>query len=234
MGPVPVRYGYATFEEFLPEPFPMQKVAVEDMQKVATALAFQINLAQEFRVPAGLAMNPMRIRKPHLYPVPHSPLFDFERSAAGAEWIDDLAGLALRVRDQHSPDRVVMAHMDWCARNLRLGESGLLAVYDMDSLAVVPETTAVGQAAASWRLVLEDDDEIHPSLDELLTYIDQYQAARGSRFSEQEKVAAIAARLWLIAYTARCEHCGNPDGSSAIPRLRRDGALFKNILTAYV
>ena len=49
--------------------------------------------------------------------MPHSPSFDFEATAAGAQWIDDLARAALPCAD--FGDRVV-AHTDWSARNVRL------------------------------------------------------------------------------------------------------------------
>ena len=86
---------------------------------------------------------------------PHSPLFDFEASAGGAEWIDDVARLALDARDSDATPRVV-AHTDWSARNVRLRADGVRAIYDADSLSLVAGqfwflhiVNGLGQLAAS-------------------------------------------------------------------------------------
>ena len=98
---------------------------------------------------APLAMHPMATPVDHLYPEPHSPLFDFEATRRGAEWIDDLASTALMARDSDETAPVV-AHTDWSARNVRVWPDGIRAIYDADSLSLVPESTAVGIAAATW------------------------------------------------------------------------------------
>ena len=94
----------------------------------------------------------------------------------------------------------------------------------------VPETTAVGQAAASWRLTREDQDEVYSSLDALLEYVGCYKAANGQLFSDPERAAALASGLWLLAYTARCEYAMDPEGHSALPQLRQDEDRFRTFL----
>jgi len=91
----------------------------------------------------GLGDNPLRQPYEGLLPLPHSPLFDFDATAAGAEWIDELAR---RAKPLLGLGRVVVAHTDWAARNVRLSARGILAVYDLDSLAVGPLPAALGPA----------------------------------------------------------------------------------------
>src|SRR5206468_2199085 len=87
---------------------------------------------------------------------------------AASAWIDSVAADATAVRDQVGatlPD--VIAHCDWAARNIRLGpdpvgaypplqrkirthRESVVAIYDCDSLALLPEAEAVGMAACTW------------------------------------------------------------------------------------
>ena len=109
-----------------------------------------------------------------LYGTPHSPLFDFERTGAGAESIDDLARRAKTVHDRDTSPLVV-AHTDWSARNVRFDEDGLLAIYDWDSLALVKEATALGQAAMTWSVTADPGGTEFPDLDSVLGYIADYE-----------------------------------------------------------
>src|SRR5205085_665002 len=81
-----------------------------------------------------------------LYPVPHSPRFDFAATAPGAEWIDALmrdarAGLAAL-----PPGVDVVAHGDWRVQNPSLRGGMIDAVYDWDSLAAPPELGALADS----------------------------------------------------------------------------------------
>ena len=110
---------------------------------------------------------------------------------------------------------------------MRLSPKGLIVAYDWDSLAVVAETTAVGQAAATWSSLEADDPPLAPTAQDVATYIVSYEShARGASFSAAERDAAGAAALWVLAYTARCEHAltSNTDGPGrAQSRLRAEG-----------
>src|SRR5262249_4344120 len=66
-------------------------------------------------VVAPLALHPLATPVDGLYPEPHSPLFDFEATRSGAEWIDDLARVAVDARDSDRSEPVA-AHTDWSAR----------------------------------------------------------------------------------------------------------------------
>ena len=102
---------------------------------------------------AGLGQSPPARRDRPLpgtafYPVPHSPNFDFDGTAQGAEWIDRFAAQAKVVMSQEKV-RSVITHADWSARNIRIVDDRLVAAYD--SVASMTEATAVGQTALTWR-----------------------------------------------------------------------------------
>ncbi len=64
-----------------------------------------------------------------------------------------------------------MAHTDWSARNVRVWPDGIRAIYDADSLSLVPESTAVGIAAATWSAFGEEGEATAPSPDEAARWV---------------------------------------------------------------
>ncbi len=139
-----------------------------------------------------------------LWPRPHSPLFDFERTAAGAEAIDALAAEARRA--PRAGVRVV-GHFDWRAEHVRFEGNRAVAVYDWDSLHVDREPVVVGAAAhafcADWE---RDDVPAAPSVDELRAFVSEYEGARGRRFAGDERLTMAGSLVYSLAYTARCVH----------------------------
>jgi len=228
-GPVPLGGGWATVEEYLPDPG--QAALEEAMLTVsASGLADQIGRCRD-QDGGSLAGHPLRAVAGRLYPEPHSPLFDFEATAQGASWIDELAEAGKELRDAHQGQPVI-AHTDWSARNVRLGRDRVLAVYDWDSLALVPETSAVGQAAATWSAFGEVVEPIAPSAQQIAEFVRHYETSRGRTFTIEQRRAVGGAALWVLAYTARCEHAID-DGSGghrrARPRLEADGRLLLDL-----
>ena len=144
----------------------------------ATGLAKQIGLCRGLDG-AALRDHPLNASASTLYPEPHSPVFDFAATASGAEWIDELATRAKVLRDS-DPGEPVIAHTDWSARNVRMSTERVLVAYDWDSLALVPESTAVGQAAATWSATAEAGEEA-PSVAEIVEYVGRYEQGAGSR-----------------------------------------------------
>ncbi len=61
-----------------------------------------------------------------------------------------------------------------------MNETGLLAVYDWDSLSYVSEVIAVGQAAATWSAV--DGSRVAPPANEIAAYVASYEDAAVGRF----------------------------------------------------
>jgi hypothetical protein len=211
-----IRSAPAVAEALLPDPG-VSLVEEGVLEVSAAGLADQIARCRDLDEPR-LLQHPLRPSPAGVFPQPHSPVFDFAATADGATWIDDIAVRALAVRDAVTSPEVI-AHTDWSLRNIRIGHGGLLAVYDADSLAVVPEHHAVGQAAATWR-----NDGVSPNTPpepaELDRYLDAYGRARGLRLTDEERRGAVAAAVWNLAYIARCEHAIDPR-QERLPGTRR-------------
>jgi hypothetical protein len=168
---------------------------------VEVATATGLRPRREFLRPAGA-----------LWPRPHNVLFDFEATAAGAEWIDELARAALDGRDRCG--REVVGHTDWSAKHVRFDESlRPTALYDWDSVTVDREPVIVGTAAASFTYTEELGHTVvmWPSLDETLAFVDDYERARGGAFDAAERRAVGAACVYLRGYAARCTHAVGGD-----------------------
>ncbi len=223
-GPVPCGHGLATVETFVPDPG--QPDAFGDDERTASAEGLARVVASA-GLDHRLALHPLLAPVDGLYPTPHSPLFDFDATSEGAEWIDDLARLACAAK-QEVP--TVGAHTDWSARNVRLRADGVHALYDIDSMASVSLPTAVGEAAVNWRALGEVGEPTAPGIDEIDDYVDRFPIP----LSKAERRAALAASLWSLCYTARCEHAVDPGEQHnlrARPRLRDDAGRFRRALT---
>ena len=160
-----------------------------------------------------------------LWGEPHDLRFDFPGTAAGAEWIDELGRLA-RVRLAGVGDEgAVTGHLDWRVENLGFDGSEVVAIYDFDSLALAPEAVIVGQAAAGFSTDWRTGPASMPDLDEMASFVRDYEAARGRAFDARERDALDAANLYLCAYGARCQHSDQvrfavvPDGPVGWVRL---------------
>ena len=214
--------GYATFESYLADPG--QSSITRKMLGVSARGLARLAAHTKKLGSIGCELAPPDLPKDTLYPPPHSPLFDFEATGEGAEWIDDVAALALEdIRHERSEPHLM--HGDWSAANVRLSEIELLAVYDWDSLVFAPLSRAVGVAAATWSAWGETSEPVAPCADEVRRYVLEFERAFG-QLSEVQRKAAYAHALYCLAYTARCEHSVDPGGQShlrARPRLRSEG-----------
>ena len=87
----------------------------------------------------------------------------------------------------------------------------IVAAYDWDSLAFRPETELVGLSThgftADW--TLEGVPRI-PTADDIRSYVEDYQKARGRPFSKRERRSLFAYCVYFIAYGARCTHSLDP------------------------
>ena len=149
----------------------------------------------------------MATRAGDLWPTPHDGRFDFAATAAGAEWLDEIAGRARRVRDRDAGDLVV-GHTDWRVENMRLAsDRSVSAVYDWDSLKILREPALTGGVAHLFTSDFRVPERVQlPTLDEALAFIADYEAARGAPFSGEEHAVVCAALTYAMAYTARCEY----------------------------
>jgi hypothetical protein len=206
--PSPLGAGTATAEEFCvrgesrdghqPD---VRKALAAGLHRVIRALAACGN-------PAGLRSNDPPADA--LWPVPHSRLFDFEATARGAEYIDELAREARR-RMVPAGARVI-SHGDWRAEHVRFEGERISIAYDWDSLCTTWEPAAVGAAAhmfcADWSC---DDVAPAPTLDEAIAFVGDYEAERGEPFTSEERRLCGAAFGYAVAYTARCGHAAGVD-----------------------
>ncbi|MGH2970555.1 MAG: hypothetical protein ACRDLE_00190, partial [Gaiellaceae bacterium] len=119
-----------------------------------------------------------------LWPEPHNVLFDFEATAAGAEWIDEIAREA-RTRRDAAGGSLVIAHHDWTAKHVRFAGIRPTVVHDWDSMSIDYERIFVGNAAAHFTY----DDPL-PTVDESLLFIADYERARPSPFTREEQATA--------------------------------------------
>jgi len=164
-----------------------------------------------------------------LWPEPHDLRFDLRGTSAGAEWIDGAARAARATLSTTAvPD--VVGHLDWRVQNLGFIGHRVSAIYDWDSLALVPEAALVGGASVihpiDWRLELPDP---LPTLEQLDGFVADYEAARGASFGDDEHEVLAAGQRWVASYGARCQHSDDVlgvfpdvDHSRGWPRLLRE------------
>ena len=149
------RRGLVTWEEWLDEGVFRDAHQPEVRASMAATLARFIALA------TATGIRPSRPFFPgpggDLWPKPHNALFDFEATAKGAEWIDEIARQA-KLECEAAPGREVVGHTDWSAKHMRFdAELRPTALYDWDSVDTQAETRLVGAAAASFTYTEEVD-----------------------------------------------------------------------------
>jgi hypothetical protein len=192
---------------------------------LAAGLARMVDLARGFaRDSAFKCAWITALPEERVFPKPHSPLFDFEATHAGAEWIDDLARAARAVG--RSGERVI-GHFDWRVEHARFDGSALVATFDWDSLHAELEPIVVGASAHAFTADWERKEiEPAPSIEDVRAYVADYESARGKAFEAFERRALAASWVYSTAYTARCNHASGlaPGGRGDFrPILREHG-----------
>ncbi len=206
-GPTLLGAGIATAEEYRPgrwPDWPAQRTrecvaqGLFDFITSASALVGRVNVGAP-----GLLRPPTE----PLWPEPHSIRFDFETSAPGAEWIDEL-GAEARRRAQAIQAPLAVGHLDWRVENLGFDDSaGLCAIYDWDAVGEAPEAVIVRTSAASFSSDMAHYDVCPlPSVGDMRAFVADYEHARHQPFTPAERELLDAANLYLVAYGARCQH----------------------------
>jgi hypothetical protein len=196
LGPVRLDGGaFAVVQEWIEAP----QRDVHEPRARRTAAALLAELVRLAPRGEGLPAAFFGDRKP--FPPPHDSRFDFRRPDGA--WIDDAGRRALRA---YPPDAVprVVGHTDWSAKHFGWEDDRIRVVYDWpDSLALDGEERIVGQASvtfpATWDL------PVAPKLataEESDAFLAEYEEAAGRRL---ERGWVETARLYMIAYIARCE-----------------------------
>ncbi len=147
---------------------------------------------------------PYNLRRTQLWPTPHDLRFDL--TFAGGEWIDERAEVARETLERVG-GAMVVGHADWRVENVRLDRTQIVAIFDWDSVCIAPEAALVGANSANFTADWSDQAvDPYPSPDEMLAFVREYETARGHAFTSDEREVAKAARLYRLAYIARCEH----------------------------
>jgi hypothetical protein len=129
-------------------------------------------------------------------------------------FIDRHAALAQRAIKKSKLPRVA-AHLDWGVKNVRFRDDTVCAVYDWDSLHAASEAECAGRAAAQFTAQWDIPALLTPTPDEAKAFFEEYQNARGKRFSRAERTVAAAAARYLVAHVARLELAtGIPEGDN--------------------
>lgn len=197
---------------------------------IARALAELVRLAADFDDVGALSSSWYSSLAPgRAFPRPHSPLFDFERTQAGAEWIEALARAALAARDPLVGPRVI-GHYDFRVEHLRFAQGQVVTSYDWDSLHRDHEPVLVGLTAfnfaADWQ---RSPPAATPTLDEVRAFVAEYELARGAPFSTDERRLAAGSCVFAMSYRARCAHALGPERGEpgdARPALRDYGQVL--------
>jgi hypothetical protein len=196
------RRGLVTWEEWVDDG------SFRDAHEPAVRRALASTLARFVALASSTGVWPRRPFFPlgdeRLWPKPHNALFDFEASAEGAEWIDEIARAAKAVRD--SAGRDVVGHTDWAVKHFRFDDQlRPLVLYDWDSLDTQSETRIAGSAMASFTYTEElEVESLWPAPEESIAFLAEYEEARGTPFTVAEQQAARGAAVYLGAYVARC------------------------------
>lgn len=224
LAPTPLGLGHATVEELRVDGDWADAHDPAVRSKLAELLARLVELGRDVVDVRGLRPGLLsRVEEGRLWPRPHSTIFDFEATASGAEWIDELALRARRTLRSPAGERVV-GHVDWSVKHFRFRDGEVTAIYDWDSLAVDREPVIVGEAARGFTFTWRIPVPLAPSLDESRAFVSEYEAARGQPFTAAERETLGAAAVYALAYTARCEHClGRREPGNALAALAGHG-----------
>jgi Ser/Thr protein kinase RdoA (MazF antagonist) len=158
-------------------------------------------MLESVRLPSA---PPYNLPRTQLWPTPHDLRFDL--TLAGGEWIDERAEVA-RSTLERVGGAMVVGHADWRVENVRLDRTEIVAIFDWDSVCIAPEAALVGANSADFTSDWGDPAvDPYPSHDEMSAFVREYETARGHPFTSEEREVAEAARLYRLAYIARCEH----------------------------
>jgi hypothetical protein len=214
-GPAPLGQGLAIVEQFTDVGATADAHEPAVRRALATSLHAIVEACDPFVAATSLKPALLGGIEGALWPKPHSKLFDFGATSHGAEWIDEIAALAI---ERVVPaGRRVIGHSDWRQEHVRFIGRAPVAGYDWDSLCCGPEPTLLGIVAHSFCADYSRRGRRQaPTIEEARAFKSAYEDARGRAFTPDESRLCGAAFAYACAYTARCVHSQGKD-SRAIP-----------------
>jgi hypothetical protein len=212
-GPAPFGQGYAVIEAFEDAGRIEDGHAPRYRRALARGFHDLIEVARPLAADTALfAWRELR-KSGRLWRPPHSKRFDLAATAAGAEYIDDVARAATaQVARNLEAGELVLGHADWRAEHVRFATLGddvrITAIYDWDSLQKRREPALVGVISSAFCANWAGRDKVAlaPTLDEARAFVAEYEAARGRRFGRDERQLLGGAFAYTVAYLARCGH----------------------------
>jgi hypothetical protein len=228
LDPRTLALGIATIEEFVDEGVYHEAYDPAIRRSMAEMLAWLIHLTRKPDAIPSVQPSSLDLRLPAgvIWPTPHSKLFDFEATATGAEWIDEIARRAQEIT-LHGAGQLVIGHTDWGVKHFRYVGKKVRVIYDWDSLRFEKEPIIVGHAASYFTYTEFFGGSRLPTGEEMRAFIAEYEAARGKPFTYQEHQTLQAGKGYGLAYGARCEHALNPN-ETAYPE-----GSSRSLLTQY-
>jgi hypothetical protein len=214
VGPAVLGNGFAVAEELIDEGTFRDTHHPVCRRLMAETLAWHLELARACGRPAALSAGWSLYASGRLWPLhAHAPIFDFDATAVGAEWIDAIATEAkARISP---PGELVVGHHDWSGKHFRFAGDGVTVVYDWDSLRLGREAVIVGNAAMTFTANFDVPGlKLTPTPEEVRSFVSEYSAARATPLGRGERDQVAACAAFVAAYTARCEHCA-VDGYNA-------------------
>jgi hypothetical protein len=224
-GPATTEGWTATVESVLDRGEPGDAHRPATRRLLARSLLAQVEILRA--VPAGaLAANPpaWAAYQGGPWPAPHDPVFDFTTAPAGYLWLDRLAREAADVLGRPGPPEAI-GHSDWACQNVRFMGGAISAAYDWDSLIGQSEPVIAGLCAGSYTGG-STAGAAAPEPEEAAAFLNDYDDAKGRRFTEAQQATAAAAATWVLAYNARCDLSSEafgyaPDAGSPLRVLER-------------
>ncbi|MDB4968838.1 MAG: hypothetical protein JWN44_4527 [Myxococcales bacterium] len=208
-GPATLGQGYAIVEAFVDGGVTRDAHEPVVRRALARGLLRMVAAARPLAAASTLRGQLLSDGPDALWPVPHSKLFDFGKTAAGARWIDDVAARARVIMRGAATGDLVIGHGDWRAEHVRFDAvdgDRIVAAFDWDSLCKEREPSLVGFCAHAFCADWSRAEAIAPAptLDEARAFVADYEDARARPFTADERRLCAAAFAYACAYSARC------------------------------
>ena len=200
-------------------------------REMAEKLAELLQLADPYKGMDGFYMNDLHNSK-SLYPPPHNALFDLAIGEKDAGWIDELAYKSKKIITSIESN-IVLGHSDWSMKNMRFIDEKIVMIYDWDSLYLQDECHFIGNAASTFPTTWDIPVKITPSQEEAISFVREYELARGKKLSSMEWAKTSAYATFILCYIARCELSINPNNENyegscrqALQEMESDSYLY--------